>query len=338
MRKEIIALFVCMLLITTATPIFGTTIMAKSICGATSEENQLLSNEKSLTDTVNLVLPHQIKIIFHHLLKRQYLLYVPTSYTGGTPVPLVVVFHGGPNTPENASGRFGISEKAEEEGFIVAYANASEIALDFWLLGYGLFTSNILEELFRLWIDEVGYVKKIIRKTQNQFNIDPDRIYLAGHSNGAMFAYLLASKLSDIVAAIASNGGCIGGHLKNYSNFTIPAPKNPVSIVIFHGKQDYVVPYNGGWTYDGSSYFKSVAEAVSFWVEHNGCNATPMTNDTVDIIIDRYSGGTAGTEVLVYSLKYKGHIWFGGQPWEDPNPVISTTDEMWKFFEAHPKQ
>ena len=63
-----------------------------------------------------------------------------------------------------------------------------------------------------------------------------------------------------------------------------------------------------------------------------------MTNDTVDIIIDRYSGGTAGTEVLVYSLKYKGHIWFGGQPWEDPNPVISTTDEMWKFFEAHPKQ
>ena len=338
MKKKIIGICICMLLITTATPIFGTTITPKSIYGATFENNQLLSNEKSLTNNVNLVLPHQTKIIFHHLLKRQYLLYVPTNYTGVNPVPLVIVFHGGPNTPENASGRFGVSEKAEEEGFIVAYANASEIMTDVWMLGYGLYTSNLFEELVRLWIDEVGYVKKIIRKTQRQFNIDPDRIYLAGHSNGAMFAYLLASKLSNIVAAIASNGGYIGGHFKNYSMCTIPEPKNPVSIVIFHGKQDYVVPYNGGWTYDNSAYYKSVAEAVTFWVENNGCNTTPVTNDTFDITIDRYSGGTAGTEVLVYSLKHKGHIWFGGQPWEDPNPVISTTDEMWEFFKAHPKQ
>jgi len=338
MKKRIIGICIFMLLITTSTPIFGTTTMPKSICNVTSENNQLLSNEKSLTNTVKLVLPHQTKIIFHHLLKRQYLLYVPSSYTGVTPVPLVVVFHGGPNTPENASGRFGISEKAEEEGFIVAYANASEIMNDFWMLGYGLFTANLWVELVRLWINEEGYAKKIIRKTQRQFNINPDRIYLAGHSNGAMFSYLLASKLSNIVAAIASNGGCIGGHIKNYPMYTIPEPKNPVSIVIFHGKLDIMCPYDGGWNYEGSCYFKSVAEAVSFWVEHNECNTIPITNDTFDITIDRYSGGTAGTEVLVYSLKHKGHIWFGGQPWEDPDPVISTTDEMWEFFKAHPKQ
>jgi polyhydroxybutyrate depolymerase len=334
MKEKFMGIFIVTLLIITAMPSFGAMIEQKSII----YNNQVFINENTLTNTETSVLPHEIITIRHHLLKRSYLLYVPTSYDGATPVPLVVVFHGGGNTPENASERFGVSEKAEEEGFIVVYPNASEIMLDGWNIGYGWYTTDFFGEIGRLWVDELGYTKKIVAKTQKNYNIDPDRIYLAGHSNGAMMAYYFAAKFSNKIAAIASNGGCIGGHVKDYKMVMIPEPKNPVSIAIFHGRLDPLVPYNGGWDYKNSFYCTSVAEAVSFWVEHNGCNTEPMTNDTFDITIDRYSGGNAGTEVLVYSLKHKGHIWFGGPPWEDPNPVISTTDEMWEFFKTHPKQ
>mgnify|MGYP002067288647 CR=1 FL=1 len=74
---------------------------------------------------------HETVIIRHHLLKRNFLLYVPSSYDGTESVPLVLVFHGGPNTPENSSIRFGVSEKAEEKGFIVVYPNGK-------LEGYGI--------------------------------------------------------------------------------------------------------------------------------------------------------------------------------------------------------
>jgi polyhydroxybutyrate depolymerase len=273
-------------------------------------------------------------------LQRNFLLYVPTSYDGANPVPLVLFFHGGENTPENASTRFGISEKAEEEGFLVAYANASEIMMDYWLFGLGWYTIDLFEELMRIIVDEIGYSKKIMDKIEKDYNIDPNRIYIAGHCNGAMMAYHLAAHFSDRIAAIASNAGCIGAHLKDFEMVTIPDPANPISIVAFHGKLDRIVPYDGGWDIWRETYYMSVADAVNFWVDNNNCDTEPETHvsETGNVTIDRYTGGDAGTEVLVYTIHNKGHIWFGGPSWEDPDPEVSTTDEMWEFFEAHPKQ
>ena len=338
MNKKIVGILVCMLLIGTTIPILGKSIEQTSILINDLEESQETINIINSDKPCFLELPHEVKTLRHHLIKRNYLLYVPTSYTGDDPVPLVLVFHGGPNTPENASVRFGVSEKAEEEGFIVAYPNASEIMNNVWHFGLGWYTSSFFQEIGRWIVDEFGYTKKIISRTQRQYNIDPDRIYIAGHSNGAQMAYYLAARLSDKIAAIASNGGCIGAHIKDFEMVTIPEPKGPVSIAIFHGKLDYVVPYNGGWNSGNSVFYTSVEEAISLWVENNGCNPEPVTDDRENVTIDLYFDGDAGTEIIVYTLKYKGHIWFGGQPWEDPDPVISTTDEMWEFFKSHPKQ
>jgi polyhydroxybutyrate depolymerase len=338
MKEKIVGIFVCMLLIIGALPCLGATIEKKFIGSTTLDNHQVLNKERIFKNTEKQVLEHQTKRIFHHLLLRTYLLYVPLSYDGTAPVPLVVMLHGAHNTALNASGRYGVSEKAEEEGFIVVYPDASAILTDMWHIGHGLYTSSTFDELGRLWVDDIGFIKKIIARMQKNYNIDPKRIYIAGNSNGATMAYRLAAELSDTVAAIASNGGCIGGHVENVSMYTIPDPAHPVSIVEFHGKLDTIVPYNGGWNYDHTVFYKSVAEAVSFWLEHNGCNPEPNTTVIGNVTIDRYSGGAAGTEVFLYTVKNKGHVWFGGQPWEDPNPEISTTDEMWQFFETHPKQ
>ena len=211
---------------------------------------------------------------------------------------------------------------------------------DVWHFGLGWYTSSLFDEIGRWFADEIGYAKKIINKMQKDYNIDPDRIYIAGHSNGAMMAYHLAAIFSDVVAAIASNAGCIGAHLKDFEMVTIPKPANPVSIAIFHGKKDLVLPYFGGWNQFRDVYYMSVSDAVNFWIDNNGCNPEPETevSESGNVTIDRYNGGEAGTEIIVYSIKNKSHIWFGGPAWEDPTPEVSTTDEMWEFFESHPKQ
>ena len=119
--RKIIGIFIVTLLLITAIPSFGMMIEQKSII----DNNEIFCKDKIFTNTETSVLPHETITIRHHLLKRSFLLYIPTSYDGTNPVPLVLVFHGGPNTPENSSVRFGVSEKAEEEGFIVVYPNAS---------------------------------------------------------------------------------------------------------------------------------------------------------------------------------------------------------------------
>jgi polyhydroxybutyrate depolymerase len=337
MKKKIICIFIVTLLIFTI-PTLGKTIEKESYLINGLQENQENINEIISMNSENLVLQHQTITIRHRLLKRSYLLYVPTGYNGTNPVPLVVVFHGGGNTPENNSERFGVSEKAEEEGFIVVYPDASRFMSDTWNIGLGWYTKNIIRDIMRWWIDEVGYTLKIIAKTQKDYNIDTDRIYVAGHSNGASMAYNFGVLNCDIIAAIASNGGCIGGHVQDFDLVMIPEPDNPVSIAIFHGELDQVIPYNGGWNYNNKFFCTSVAEAVTFWVESNGCDLNPVSETIGNVTIDRYSGGDAGTEIIVYTVHNKGHIWFGGLSWEDPTPEISTTDEMWEFFETHPKQ
>jgi polyhydroxybutyrate depolymerase len=105
----------------------------------------------------------------------------------------------------------------------------------------------------------------------------------------------------------------------------IPDPSQPVSVIIFHGTADTSVLYEG----DG---FLSVAESAAFWVKHDGCSINPQ-NETISngqVIKSVYSGGTNGTEVVLYTIVNLAHDW--------PTMPIKATDIIWDFFISHPKQ
>lgn len=63
-------------------------------------------------------------------------------------------------------------------------------------------------------------------------------VYSSGISNGGMKAYKLGCELSDQIAAIAPIEGCLYSTQKPLTS--------PVSVIAFHGKQDFLDPYNGG--------------------------------------------------------------------------------------------
>jgi polyhydroxybutyrate depolymerase len=238
-------------------------------------------------------------------LTRTYLLHVPSSYDGSTSVPLVIVLHGAGESPLQIETMTGFAAKSDKEGFIVVYPQgASNVGFDGW----------------KSDVDDVGFINELINRLGQKYKIDPNGIYVTGFSMGAMMAYRLGADLSDKIAAIAPVAGTIGAITNNVLE-RIPDPSQPVPVIIFHGTADTTIPYEG----DG---YLSVAESVDFWVRHDRCSANPQNETSSDgkTIKSVYSGGTNGTEVVLYTLVSGGHGW-----------PATATDIIWDFFESHPK-
>jgi polyhydroxybutyrate depolymerase len=277
---------------------------------------------------------------------RSYILHLPPSYNGGDEMPLVVVLHGGGGNAKNIEEVTSFSTKADEEGFIVVYPDGSG-KLERHLLTWngGFCCGYALENN----IDDVGFIRALIEYLIENYAINQKMIYATGMSNGAIMSYRLGAELSDIFAAIAPVAGAIGGQANETAKiWRIPEPEVPISVIIFHGTNDTRVPYDGGRPTandtKGAYSYMSVNESVSFFVEHNQCNAFPERNisESGNIIKDIYTGGLKNTEIVLYTIVNGTHSWPGGKKGsrngDVPTTEISATDLIWKFFEAHPKQ
>jgi len=267
---------------------------------------------------------------------RTYIVHMPIAYKNGkqAPLPVVLSFHGGGGNAENAMRNSNFNPLADEKGFIVVYPNGDGLLKDKLLTwngggccGYAV-TNNI---------DDVAFVRALITDLQTSTNIDMKRIYATGLSNGGIFSYRLACDASDLIAAIAPVSGTL--------NYSACQPKEPVSVIHFHGTGDENVPYNGG---SGSKSvagvdFASVKDSIDFWANIDQCPSAPKTQSFNDIQLDSYTGCTNGTEVELYTIVGGKHAWPGsngpaGPGGDQPTQSISATNLIWDFFEAHPKQ
>ena len=266
-------------------------------------------------------------------LERSYLLHVPASFDGSQPVPLALVFHGGGGAAANQWRVSGFNQLSDEKGFIVAYPNGTG------RLGDKLLTWNggtCCGYAMTKDIDDVGFVRAIVADLQANYQIDPQRIYATGLSNGGIMSYRLACEVSDLFAAI----GPVAGTL----NYKQCAPSQPVAIIHFHGTDDTYLPYEGGYGPDsvGGVLFASVKESIDFWLAFDECQQTPQTESFADIQHDAYVNCAAGTAVELYTILGGKHAWPGsdGPAWpggDEPTQTISAASLMWEFFMAHPK-
>ena len=269
--------------------------------------------------------------------ERTYIIRLPSEDKRKTSLPLVFVLHGGGGFADNAERMSNMTPLAMEEGFIVVYPNGTgklKNKLLRWNSGYPVgyaYENNI---------DDVKFFSKLIDKIDNEYNIDLDRVYFTGMSNGARMNYRLACALSDRVAAIAPVAGSL--------EYRDMKPKKPVSVIIFNGTDDNYVPYDGGVTKDATEKgctFPStpVIEAVNFWVKNNGCPIIPRKEEVGNIVRETYSDCKNNTEVILYTIKGGGHSWPGGKEGlkygnaDLPTQEINATNLIWDFFKTHPK-
>ncbi|HEV2642259.1 MAG TPA: PHB depolymerase family esterase, partial [Candidatus Elarobacter sp.] len=265
---------------------------------------------------------------------REFILHVPSSYHADHATSLVILLHGRGARAASFERSTGMSRKADREGFIVAYPQA---------LGSPSLWHTAVDGSPR--VDDVAFIRTIIDSVSKQYAIDPARIYVAGHSNGAFMAYRIGSALSARVAAIGISAGSIGRITRTGDTLRIREPVTPVSVIAFHGKADRSVPYDGGPESDGPRRIVPTPQSVDFWVNSDGCNdqARSDTTERGNLVRDVYTGCKGGTEVVLYTIMDGTHKWPGDQtPWwkfaGSASNAVSATDAMWAFFVAHPKQ
>jgi polyhydroxybutyrate depolymerase len=175
-------------------------------------------------------------------------------------IPLVFAFHGLTESGAATQTYSRFNELADTAGFAVIYANGIN---NTWNVGFGG-TAASSE-------DDLGFANAMIDfvidssncQTGTCVEIDTNRIYSCGMSNGGFFSYLLACQLSHRIAAVASVTG----------SMTIPTydacnPTRAVPVLHIHGTADPIVPYTGG-------DFKTVDEVLAYWTSHNNCTGTP---------------------------------------------------------------
>lgn len=263
----------------------------------------------------------------HGGITRTYSFYVPASYNPSRPAPLVFNLHGlGKDGADQAENR-DFRPIADTAGFIVVHPDGSIqplIQQRFW--NYGSVAGST--------VDDVGFIERIIDTISAHYTINQKRIYSAGMSNGGFMSYYLACQ-SNRFAAVGSVTGSMSADMYESCN-----PSHPTPTIHIHGTSDPLNPYNG------SSTSKSIQAVTQFWVNQNGCTATPVvtrvpnSNTADNVTADRfvYSGGVNGHTVEHWRVNGGGHTWPGikiftllGRTCMDFNAGL----EMWRFFRQY---
>ena len=268
----------------------------------------------------------------HAGITRTYRVHVPAGYAATRPAGMVIAFHGGGgNMNQQADDRYyGLIAKSEQSGYLLVFPNGySRLRsgkLASWNAGIccaGARDANI---------DDVGFVREMLQHLRSQLNVDPDRIFATGMSNGAMFAYGLACEMSETFKAIASVAGSDGTRRCT--------PKVPVSILEIHAQNDEMVLFQGGAGRNSPMLadFPSVADTMSKWARLDGCQPTPKrVLDKPGAYCEAYVGCRANAEVRLCVTESGGHSWPGGhkvRTGEAGSTAISANDVMWEFFES----
>ncbi len=249
---------------------------------------------------------------------REYILYVPLSYSANDATPLLFAFHGGSGYADDFMNfEADFRPIADTVGFILVYPQALADPNDDGSTNWLHKDPTDHKDIF--------FVEALIDTISSTYNIDNDRVYACGYSLGGMFSYELACSLNDRIAAISSvAGACFFGAFAN-CNIT-----HPTAVLTINGTNDGTHPYN-----DQNGWFFSVSAIDSFWANTNNTDLTPIVTQIPDInsidgsTVERYSWQNGDGCVSVEELKIinGGHDW----PGTFGNMDIDASNETWRF-------
>jgi len=258
--------------------------------------------------------------MLHDGITRSYTIYVPASYTPGTPAPMVLNFHGYTSSAFEQLYYGDFRAIADTAGFLLVVPNGTLDATGttYWNSGWGG------------TVDDIGFTSALIDEIASTYSVNLNRVYSTGMSNGGFMSYTLACSLSDRIAAIASVTGSMNVGQDQTCNATHPTP-----VMEIHGTADLTVPY------DGQTFMEAIPNVLSYWVNFNNCNATPVVTDVPNTNLTdgctavhyKYSGGTNGVDVEHYKIIDGGHTWPGSIfTIGVTNNDFIASKKIWQFF------
>ncbi|MEO8761946.1 MAG: T9SS type A sorting domain-containing protein [Bacteroidia bacterium] len=262
--------------------------------------------------------------------KRSYILYIPAIYNASHATPLVFNFHGYTSTNVQQAFYANFSPVADTANFIIVLPQGLSTGGNTGWANFGTVASASAD---------INFVSNLIDTLSAQYNVNSNRIYSTGLSNGGFMSYDLACFLNNRFAAIASvAGSMVASHITSCN----PARKIPVMEI--HGTTDPTVSYSGT---SGIVASTNIDSLVKFWVKFNNCNQTPTTTSVTNIsttdnctaIHYTYdSQTTCGSTVEFFQVVGGGHTWPGASyilpvgSSGNTNEDFNACKEIWRFF------
>jgi len=171
----------------------------------------------------------------------EYQIYVPTTYQAATASPLIVLLHGLGSSPGGVIRYQGLTDLAEERGYIVVAPMGYNSRGWYGSRGAGRGSNrgdaaNDPDNLGDL--SEMD-VMNVLELTLEAFNVDRDRVYLAGHSMGGGGTYHIGIKYPDIWAGLGPVAPAI------YTSPDALSAITHIPVIVIQGDEDRLVGVEG---------------------------------------------------------------------------------------------
>ncbi|MDA0567456.1 prolyl oligopeptidase family serine peptidase [Streptomonospora sp. S1-112] len=266
------------------------------------------------------------------------------TYAGELPrgrsVPVVVALHGKGSSPRDMAETTGLTEAAAEEGLGVVYPAGL----------HGGWGDHREPTALRPDPEaDMDFLRALVAELVAEHGADPDRVYLAGQSNGANMALRAAAEEPGLFAAVASVAGQLGA---------VPEPQEPeggVPLLYVYGTADPLRPYAGlpdppapspDFPEPPIASISAPATVEAFaraaGAEEGRTRRLPDRDpgDGTRVDLTHWRTDDDGRQVAFYRVAGGGHSWPGGSTRhaDVQGPIsqdFSAADAIAEYFAAH---
>ena len=232
--------------------------------------------------------------------------YVPASYDGTKPVPLVVGCHGGLMTGWGHAIYTSWTMVADREGFICVFPDAHTQRM--WTVE-GIFDNwdpNSAPDLPiqrapRDWREnhDMKYLEALIGRMEEKYNIDRGRVFMQGMSMGNFMTGMFARYRGQLLAGAAGSGGPARPEMLYDKDGNVMNLGGPLAIWQSRPEKNGLPP---GATYDESVINKY---ARFYWMKVNECDPIPQIRIEGEDNFAFYKGQKA--DLVYLDIKNRDH-------------------------------
>lgn len=282
--------------------------------------------------------------------ERQYLEFVPSTYSEAKPAPILFMLHGMGDQANNFFQATQIRNMAEQKGWIVVCPQALPFNLQIPGLGSQSFgtcwnagiTVTINVNMYGMNfdydvtvnenVDDEGFLMAMLETLDENYNLDADSLFFAGFSLGGFMSHRMAIQHGDIINSIAAVSGLVG------SDMTELTPVDNVNVLQIFGTADEMISYDSALinlqNFGNGTTGLPAEESVEFWRAFNQCGEQPTVeqypntfNDGLTFEMYSYPNGNNDSRVAFIKVNNGKHTWYSGV-----NHDIDYNTEIMKFF------